>query len=83
MTLKEANDLVQRSGMLLVLGWDLEQEFMLDQIRRQENAISYEAFGADGLQRGIGFNIDTKSMVVWSMAPSSNKTKLMDVQSTK
>lgn len=53
--------------MLLVPGWDLEQDFMLDQIRRQENAISYEAFGIDGLQRGIGFKIDTKSLVVRSM----------------
>ena len=52
---------------------------MLDQIRRQENAISYEAFGADGLRTGIGFNIDTKSLAVWSMAPSSNKPRLMDV----
>ena len=83
MTLQEARDLVQRSGMLLVLGWDLEQAFMLDQIKRQENAMSYEAFGVDGLRRGIGFNIDTKSLVVWSMAPASNKPRLMDVQSTE
>ena len=69
--------------MLLVLGWDLEQAFMLDQIRRQDNVISYEALGADGLKRGIGFNIDTKSLVVWSMASTSSKPKLMDVQSTK
>ena len=34
MTLQEAKDLVQRSGMLLVPRWDLEQAFMLDQIRR-------------------------------------------------
>ena len=32
MTPTKARDLVQRSGMLLVLRrWDLEQEFMLDQ----------------------------------------------------
>ena len=37
---------------------------MLDQIRRQENAISYEVVGADGLRRGTGFNIDTKSLAV-------------------
>ena len=48
--------------MLLVPGWDLEQAFMLDQIRRQDSAISYEAIGADGLKRGTGFNIDTKSL---------------------
>ena len=83
MTLEEARDLVQRSGMLLVLDWDLEQAFMLDQIRRQENAISYEAIGAEGLKRGTGFNIDTKSLAVWSMAPASNKPKLMDVKNTE
>lgn len=69
--------------MLLVPRWGLEQAFMLDQIRRQENNISYEAFGAEGLKRGTSFNIDTKSLTFWSMAPSSNKPKLMDVQSTK
>ena len=64
MTLEEAKYLVQRSDMLLVPGWDLEQAFMLDQIKRQENAIYHGAFGVDGLKRGIGFNIDTKSLVV-------------------
>ena len=34
MTLEEVRDIVQRSGMLLVLKWDLVQAFMLDQIRR-------------------------------------------------
>ena len=64
MTLEEAKDLVQRSGMLLVLGWDLEQSFIRDQIKRQESAISYKAIGADGLKRGTSFNIDTKSLAV-------------------
>ena len=83
MTLEEARDIVQRSGMLLVPSWDLEQAFMGDQIRRQDNAISYEAIGANGLKRGTSFNIDTKSLDVWSMAPASKKQKLMDIESTK
>ena len=45
MTVEQEKDLVQMSEMLLVPRWDLEQAFMLDQIRRQENAISYEAYG--------------------------------------
>lgn len=49
--LEEARDLVQRSVMLLVPRWDLEQAFMLDQIRLQESAISYEAYCASGMQR--------------------------------
>ena len=73
MILQEARDLVERSGMLLIPRWDLEQAFMLDQIRRQENAFSYEAIGSDGFRRGTSFNIDTKSLAVWSMAPTSNK----------
>ena len=65
--------------MLLVPGWDLEQEFMLDQIIRQESAISYEAYGIGGLQRGSRFNIETKALLVQSIASASNNPKLMDV----
>ena len=36
MTPIEARELVQRSGMILVPGWDIEKAFMLDQIRRQD-----------------------------------------------
>ena len=52
MTPKEARDLVQRSGMILVPSQDMEQAFMLDQIKRQESAIFYEAYDASGIQRG-------------------------------
>lgn len=37
MSLAEVRDLVQISGMILVPLWDLEQAFMLDQIKRKEN----------------------------------------------
>ena len=67
--------------MLLVPGWDLEQAFMLDQIRRQDNAISNVAYSIGGLQRGSRFNIDAKSLAVWSMAPTTNKPKLIDLSS--
>lgn len=50
--------------MFLVPSWDLEQDFMLDQIIRQDNAISFEAIGANGLKRVTGFNIDTKSLAI-------------------
>ena len=30
----KARDLVERSGMLIVPGWDIKREFMLDKIRR-------------------------------------------------
>lgn len=62
--------------------WDLEEAFILDQIRRKNKAISYEAYGVDGLTRGSGFTIDTKTLAIWSIDPMTNKPKIMDVQST-
>lgn len=82
MTPIEARDVVQRSGMLLVPIWDLEKAFMLDQIRRKENTISYEAFEANRLPRGSRFNIDSRSLEVWSISPTKTKPKLMNMQST-
>lgn len=64
----------------MVPGWDLGTTFMLDQIRRQEKSISYEAFGAQSLQRGSSFNFDNKTLVVWSFAPETNKSLLMYVK---
>ena len=52
---------------------------MLDQIRRQDRAISFEAYGAGGLTRGFGFNIDTKTLAIWCVAPDNDKPKLMNV----
>lgn len=82
LTIEEARDLVKRSGMLLLPGWDLSSSFMLDQIRRQEKSISFEAFGPRGLQRGSGYNIDAQSLAVWSIAPELDKPKQMEVKDT-
>lgn len=82
MKVVEARKLVQRSGMILTLGWDLEQGCMLYQVRRKDKAISYEVYGEDGLTRGSCFNIDAKTLAIWSISPEINKPKLMDVQST-
>ena len=81
MTLEEARDLVQRSGTLLVPGWDLEQSFMLDQIKRQDISASFEETNVWGA-RMVSINVDRRIMVVWSMAPKTNKPKFMDVQNT-
>ena len=53
--------------------------FVFDQIRRKDKTISYETTGSDGLQSGSRFNIDTKTLVVWSNAPKTNKPKMMDI----
>ena len=82
MTPTEAKELVQRSGMILVLEWDIEKNFLLDQIRRQDKEISYEATSSDGLKTGYGFNIDTKTLAIWSIASKTNKPKMIDVEET-
>ena len=82
MTLVEARELVERSQMILVPRWDIERAFVLDQIRRQDKAISYEATGSDGLQRVSRFNIDTKTLAIWSIALETNKPKMMDIEET-
>lgn len=62
MTSTKARELVHRSGMILVLGWDIERAFVLDQIRRPDKVVNYEATSSEGLKRGLGFNIDTNTL---------------------
>lgn len=82
MTPTEARELVHRSGMILVLGWDIERTFVLDQMRRQDKEISYESSSSEGLKRGSRLNIDTKTLVLWSVSPDTKKPKMMDIQET-
>ena len=51
-------------------------------MRRQDKTISYEATSSEGFKRGSGFNVDTKTLAVWSVAPDTNKPKMMDIQET-
>ena len=44
--------------------------------------MSYEAVGAEGLQRGSRLNIDSKTIAIWSITLATNNPKLMDVQDT-
>ena len=82
MTPIEARELVERSGIIIVLGWDIERAFVLEQIKRQDKEINFEATSSDGLKRGSSFNIDTKTLAIWSIAPETNKPKMMDVEET-
>ena len=68
--------------MILLPHWDIERAFLLDQMRRQDKAISYEATRSEGLNRGSKFNIDTKTLIVWSVAPESKNPRMMDIQET-
>ena len=51
-------------------------------MRRKDKEISYEATNNDGLKRGFGFNVDTKTLSIWSIALETNKPKIMDVEET-
>ena len=82
MTPAEARELVHRSGMILILNWDIGKAFVLDQLRRQDKTISYEATSSEGFKRRSGFNVDTKTLAVWSIAPDRNKPKMMNIQAT-
>ena len=82
MTPTKAKELVHRSGMILIPNWDIEKAFVLDQLRRQDKIISYEAIGSDGFKRGSRFNVDTKTLAVWSVAPNTKKPKMMDISVT-
>lgn len=80
LTFDEARDLVRRSGMLLFLGWEISSSFFLDQIRRQERAISFEEENPFGVIQGTGFSVDAKTMALWSLSPESNKPTLMEIK---
>lgn len=76
----EDRKLVQRSRMLIFLGWELSSSFMVDQIRRQDKSVSFEETNIFGELQGLRFNLDSKTMVVWSMDLDSNKPTLMEVR---
>ena len=80
MTPAEARELVHISGMILIPNWDIEKAFVLDQMRIQDKAVSYEATGSEGFKRGSGFTVYTITLVVWSIAPDTKKPKMMDIQ---
>ena len=79
MTLVEARELVHRSGMILIPHWDIESAFVLDQMRRKDKSISYEASSSEGLKRGSGFNVDTKTLAVWIVAPDTKNPRMMEI----
>ena len=52
LTIEEARELVQRSGMIVFPGWDISSSFLLDQMRRQQKSISYEEINPFGELQG-------------------------------
>ena len=64
LTPEEGRELVRRSGMLLFPGWEINSSFLLDQIRKQEKSISFEEVSMFGETKGVGFNIDSKTMAI-------------------
>ena len=82
LTIEEARELVQRSGMIVFPGWDISSSFLLDQMRRQEKSISYEEINPFGELQGARLNIVTKTMAIWSVAPKLEKPTLMEIKET-
>ena len=68
--------------MLLFPGWEISSSFLLDQIRKQEKSISFEDVNMFGETRGAGFNIDAKTMAIWSLAPPHENPSLMEINGT-
>lgn len=68
-TLKEGRELVKKSGILLVPGWDLEKIFVLDQVMRHEDLVYAQEFK----EHGSGVNPSIKTFSLWSKAPSIDK----------
>ena len=82
MTPKEGRELIRRSGLLLLHGWEINSSFFLDQIRKQEKPISFEDTNMFGETKGAGFNIDAKTMAIWSLAPAHDKPTLIEIKET-
>lgn len=63
--------------MFLILGWDLETRFLLDQIRQQPDPTFTTKFEKGGGQGGSGYHPILKSLAQWIRAPSKNKPRVL------
>ena len=82
LTPKEGKELIRRSGLLLFSRWEISSSFLLDQIRKQEKSISFEDTNMFGEKKGVGFNIDAKTMAIWSLTLAHDKPTLMEIKET-
>ena len=73
----KTRECVKRSRMFLFLGWEISSSFMLDQIRRQSKSITFKETNIIFELQGIGFNIDTKTRAIPSVALESNNRTLI------
>lgn len=68
-TPKEGREMLAKSDMLLVPGWDLEKIFLLDQIMRQKGPLFSKELGKPGL----GVYLSLKAFIVWAKASNNQK----------
>lgn len=68
-TPEEGRKMVAKSGMLLVLGWDLEKIFLLDQIMRREDPMFAKEFG----EHGSEVHLSLKAFAIWAKAPNTER----------
>ena len=78
--MEEARELARRSDMIVFPSWEINSSFLLDQMKRHENIISFEDVNHQGELRGFGYSINAQIMVVWSLAPEHEKETLMETK---
>lgn len=79
----QARFLVENSGMLLLTGWDIHSTFIIDQIIRQSDPLFRSEFDVGDFVRGSGFDLKSKRLAIWSLAPATQWPHLMNIQGDK
>ena len=82
LTPKEGRELIRRSGLLLFLGWEISSSFLLDKIRNKDKSISFGDTNLFGETNDVWFNIDAKTMAIWSLSLAHDKPTLMEIKET-
>lgn len=70
---EEGKQMIMANDMMLVLRWDMQNIFILDQVIRQENSIYAQEFG----KHRLGFNPSIKAFAQWVKAPNNEKPILL------
>lgn len=65
--------MVKRSGMLMVLGWDLQSSFIIDQVKRLSNLMFHSKVQIGDKRRGYRFYLERKTLAIWSITPTTHK----------
>lgn len=81
--MEQARQLIKSTGMIMMPDWDVQSIFIIDQIRKQEDLMFKTEFEIKDVIRGTRFNPNSKTLVAWSLAPSTQKPHLLNIQVEK